>query len=186
MRFSRLLPKLAVAAALGCGALLLATPHQAEGQRGLRAQVFLTQNRIPRGLSERGLLRFARGHNSRRLRETSDRPIPERQWRAEMIIAFNRPPGDLEFHALFYDVEGGARRFVQDMSTFVNDRSQKTFLQRLRLDRGQGRHDGFQPNRRMEMVVTVRRQEVARRNFELLGEEIRRSGQVTFSEDETD
>ena len=36
----------------------------------------------------------------------------------------------------------------------------------------------------MELVVTVRREEVGRLNFELLGEEIRRTGQVDFSEEE--
>jgi hypothetical protein len=118
--------------------------------------------------------------------ETTDAPIPEREWKAEMITSFNRPPGDLEFHVLFYDVEEGARRFVTDMSTFVNDRSQKTFVQRLRLDRGGGRHEGFQPNRRMELVVTIRRAEVGRQRFELIGEEIARTGTVDFSEDEDD
>ncbi len=101
-----------------------------------------------------------------------------------MITAFNRPPGDLEFHVLFYDIEDGARRFISDMSTFVNDRSQKTFVQRLRLERGDGRHDGFQPNRRMELVVTVRRREVGRKRFALIGEEIARTGRVDFSEGE--
>jgi hypothetical protein len=165
-------------------AVTLGAPSEADGQRRLRARVFLTQHRLPRGGSERALLGFARRHNARRLRETTDRPIPDRQWKAEMITNFNRPPGDLEFHVLFYDVEEGARRFVTDMSTFINDRSQKTFVQRLRLDRGDGRHDGFQPNRRMELVVTVRRQEVGRQRFELLGEELERSGTVSFSDDE--
>jgi hypothetical protein len=36
----------------------------------------------------------------------------------------------------------------------------------------------------MELVVTVRRQEVGRLSFELRGEEERRSGEVTFSDNE--
>jgi hypothetical protein len=146
----------------------------------------LVQHQLPRGGSERALLSFSRRHSARRIMETTEQPIAEREWRAEMITAFNRPPGDLEFHVLFYDVEEGARRFVTDMSTFVNDRTQKTFVQRLRLDRGRGRHEGFQPNRRMELVVTMRRAEVGRQNFELIGEEISRTGTVDFGEDEED
>jgi len=180
----RLLSGTAIGLAIAGAAVALSAPTAVEGQRGLRAQIYFTQRRIPNRLSERGLKGFARRHNARRLQETTDRPLAEREWKAEMIVAFNRPPGDLEFHALFYDIEDGARRFVQDMSTFVNDRSQRTFVQRLRLRRGRGRHDGFQPNRRMEMVVTVRRHEVGRHRFELRGEELRRSGTVTFSDDE--
>jgi len=185
MKISRIAPKLLLAVALtaGAGGLALA-PGQAEGQRGLRANVYLTQRRIPTRLTERGLIGFARRHNARRLLEVTDRPLAEREWKAEMVTSFNRPPGDLEFHVLFYDIEDGAPRFVQDMSTFINNRSEKTFLQRVRLRRGRGRHSGFQPNRRMEMVVTVRRHEVARQRFELVGEELQRSGTVSFSDDE--
>jgi hypothetical protein len=172
-----------VGATLLVGALA-APPPAAEGQRGLRAQVFLTQQRIPRNLSERQLVAFARRANARTLRETTDRPLPERKWTAEMVTSFNRPPGDLEFHVLWYDIEGGARRFVRDMSTYVSDREQATFVTRINLPRGQGRAEGFQPNRRYEAVVTVRRQEVGRMQVTLAGEEIARSGEVSFSDDE--
>lgn len=168
-------------AALGLvvGAFAL-SPDSGEAQGRLRARIYLTQARIPRSLTERGLIRFARGHNARRLREVTDRPIPEREWKAEMVTAFNRPVGDLEFQVLFYDVEDGPRRFLgPPLATFVNDRTQRTFVQRIRLRRPQ-----FKPNRRMEMVVTVRRQEVGRTRFEILGERIRHTGEVTFSDED--
>lgn len=148
----------------------------AEAQRGLRARVYITQAEIPRSLTERGLIGFARRHTARRLRETTDQPIPEREWRANMVTSFNRPVGDLEFQVLFYDIEDGERRFIgPPMSTFINDRDEKTFVQRIRLERPE-----FKPNRRMELVVTVRRQEVGRQRFELVGERIQHSGEVTF------
>jgi hypothetical protein len=37
----------------------------------------------------------------------------------------------------------------------------------------------------MEMRVVVRRQEVGRLRFELIGEEVQHSGQVSFGADET-
>lgn len=141
----------------------------------LRARVYITQARIPRNLSERGLIRFARGHNARRLQEITDPPIPEREWRANMVTSFNTPPGDLEFQVLFYDLEEGRRFISPALSTFVNNRDEKTFVQRLRLERPR-----FQPNRRMELVVTVRRQEVGRHRFELVGEAVRHTGEVSF------
>ncbi len=182
MRHLPLISSSLIAAALALGAFAFVSP--AEGQRGLRAQVYLTQHRIPRNLSEQGLVRFARGHRARILRETTDQPIPEREWRAELITSFNRPLGDLEYKVLWYDVEDGPRRFVRDMTNYVSDRDQRTFVTRVRLPRGQGRSEGFQPNRRFELVVTVRRAEVGRAQVTLAGQEIERSGSVTFSAEE--
>jgi hypothetical protein len=53
-------------------------------------------------------------------------------------------------------------------------------VQRIRLERPK-----FKPNRRMELVVTVRREEVGRANFDMIGEEVQRSGTVSFSDDDT-
>lgn len=168
---------LSISAAALC-ALAISWPElQAEAQGGLRAQIYLTQARVPQSLSEQGLIRFARGHRARQLRESTEPALNDRTWRANAVFAFNRPPGDLEFHALFYDVESGARNFVREMSVFTSDRSQKTVLHRLSLPR-----PTFKPNRRMEMVVTVRRQEVGRTTFQVVGEEVRHSGQVDFTD----
>ena len=159
---------------LGASGYALTTPT-AQAQR-LRAQVYITQHRIPRSLNERGLIRFARGHQARRMRETTEEPIPERQWKGDMVVAFNRPVGDLEFQALFYDIEGGSRTFIgPPLSVFLNNRDDKTFVQRVRLDRPQ-----FKPNNRYEVVITVRRQEVGRARFETLGERVQHSGEVSF------
>ena len=162
---------LAAAAMLFAGAI---TPTPAEAG-GLKAQVFLVQAKVPKNTSERGLLAFAKRNRARLLRETTDKELDDRKWKGHLVIQFNRPVGDLEFQVLFYDVHDGPRRFVQDMSTFVNDRKQKTFVQPVSLPR---KH--FKPNRNMELVVTVRRQEVARMKFGLVGEEKKRSGVVNF------
>jgi hypothetical protein len=143
----------------------------------LKANVFLTQNKIPGGLTESGLLGFVRSHKAARLRETSETAIEERKFMAEMVTQFNSPPGDLEFHVLFYDIHDGARQFVEDMATFIDDKKQKVFLQRVKLPRPR-----FKPNRRMELVVTVKRSEVGSLKFITDGEEKRHSGTVSFDE----
>ena len=145
----------------------------------LKARVFLVQANVPRTLSEKALLGFARKNNQRILREATDAEVKHRKWHANLIVSFNRPVGDLEFTVLFYDVHDGPRRFVNDMATFVNDKKQKTFVQKVTLPR-----PSFKPNRNMELVVTVRHQEVGRAKFGLVGEEIRRSGTVDFGDDE--
>jgi hypothetical protein len=63
------------------------------------------------------------------------------------------------------------------MSTFIDDRKQKVFLSRIKLPRPR-----FKPNRRMELVVTVRRVEVGSLKFITDGEEVRRSGVVSFDD----
>jgi hypothetical protein len=42
----------------------------------------------------------------------------------------------------------------------------------------------FRPNKRIEMVVTIRRQEVGSTRFIIDGEEVQHSGQVDFSDEQ--
>lgn len=167
-------------AALVVALAVLGPELGAEAQRRLRVDIFITQAQIPQGLTERGLLGFARGHRAPRLQESSEANLRERRWHANTVFSFSQPPGDLEFHALFYDVHDGPRNFVREMSVFVADRTQRTVLHRLMLPR-----PTFRPNRRMEMVVTVRREEVGSVRFELVGEEVQHTGQVDFSVEDT-
>lgn len=163
-------------AALALGA---AVALPAEAGR-LKATVYLlTQTRIPKKLTEKGLIRFAKSHRARVLRESNEPKQSDRKWRGTLVVSFNKPVGDLEFQVLFYDIQDGAPRFVEDMSTFVNDRKQKTFVQKIKMPRKR-----FKPNRKMELVVTVRRQEVGRLKFNMVGEHKRHSGTVSFSDKE--
>lgn len=169
---------LTLAAAVLCAVAVMWPQVEAEAQR-LRVQVYLTQARIPSSVSERGLIGFARRHRARRLHETNEPQLNDRKWRANAVFAFNRPPGDLEFHALFYDRQDGPRNFIREMSVFVSDRQQRTVLHRIELPRPM-----FRPNRRIEMVITVRRQEVGSTTFDLVGEEVRHTGEVDFTDEE--
>jgi hypothetical protein len=162
---------------LACAVLVPVVASGPVEASALRANVYLTQHKVPNKLSLKGLLGFVRSHQAKRLRETSDPKLDDRTFKAEMVTAFNAPPGDLEFHVLFYDIHDGSRRFIEDMSTFIDDRSQKVFLQRIKLPRPR-----FRPNRRMELVVTVRRAEVGSLKFITDGEEKRHSGIVSFDE----
>ncbi|MEY4582711.1 MAG: hypothetical protein RL701_7414 [Pseudomonadota bacterium] len=168
---------LASAAIALMGVALFVHPAEAGG---LKAQVYVTQAKIPGGLSEKGLLGFAQGNSQKLVRETTDAEIKKRKWKANLVVSFNKPVDDMEFTVLFYDIQDGPRRFVEDMSTMVSDRKQKTFVQPMTLSR-----PTFKPNRQMELVVTVKREEVARLKFGMIGEEIKRSGEVSFGDDET-
>jgi hypothetical protein len=158
------------------GTVLVVRPAEAGG---IKATLYLTQAKIPSGLTEGKLLGFARANSMKLLHETTDPEVKKRKWKANLVVSFNRPVDDMEFQVLFYDVQEG-RRMVDDMSTMINKRTEKTFVQQISLDR-----PAFKPNRQMELVVTVKRAEVGTLRFGVMGEEIKRSGQVSFSEDET-
>jgi hypothetical protein len=147
---------------------------------GLRANVYLTQRKLPQAKTENQLLGFMRSSKTTRLLETTEPKLEERKFMAEMVTQFNAAPNDLEFHVLFYDIHDGARQFVEDLSTFVDDRHQKVFVQRIKLPRPR-----FKPNRRMELVVTVKRAEVGSLKFITQGEEKRNSGVVDFNSSDT-
>jgi hypothetical protein len=154
--------------------LVVATAWVAEAQ-ALRAQVFVTQAQIPRGLTAQGLVRFARGHRARRMAEDRTNPIPHRQWKGALVVAFNRAIGDIQFDALFYDVENAPRFIGPALTVFLGNRTDTTILHRFHLDR-----PDYKPDMKIEVVITVRHQEVGRARFQLDGEQIRHSGEVTF------
>jgi hypothetical protein len=157
---------------------LFVRPVEAGG--GLKAQAYLTQAKIPTGLSEKGLIGFARNNSMKFLHESTDEEVKKRKWKGNLVVSFSRAVDDMEFQILFYDIQDGPRRFVEDMSTMVNKRTEKTFVQPITLSR-----PTFKPNRQLELVVTVKHQEVGTLKFGVMGEEIKRSGQVSFSDDET-
>ena len=167
-------------AALTMGIGSVAWTPSAEAGAGLRAKIFLLQKGVPGRLGERGVLKFARANRVKRLAETRDRPIPERMWKATMVAAFNRPIGDLEFELLFYDTQDANKKFIAPTTVFLGNRDDRTIVHKLRLKRPE-----FKPNRRMQMVVTVRRHEVARHAFQIIGQHVQHSGEVTFSDEET-
>lgn len=173
--------RLALAASALAAVVSSVTPWQgADAASGLRAKIFLTQKGVPGSLSESGVIRFAQSNKATRLVESNDAPVEDRHWRATLVANFNQPVGDSEFEVLFYDVQTAERKFIAPtMTVFVNDRSQRTIVHKMRLKRPQ-----FEPNRRIEMVVTVRRQEVGRYRFQILGDRVQHGGEVTFSDDE--
>jgi hypothetical protein len=174
-------PRLALVATALAAIVSSVTPWQdAQAASGLQARIYLTQKGVPGSLSESGIIRFAQSNKATRLRESTDTPVEDRQWQATLVATFNRAVGDSEFEALFYDIQTAERKFIAPaMTVFVNDRNQRTIVHKMRLKRPQ-----FEPNRRLEMVVTVRRQEVGRYRFQILGDRVQHSGEVTFSDDE--
>lgn len=151
----------------------------AQAQR-IRGNVYLVQKKLPKRATAKSLARFGRANHRKVLQEIKAGPIKERYWPAEMIVKFNRPPGDREFEVAFFDVESGSPRFLRTMTTFINDPRETTFVQKIKLPRSK-----FKANQRYELVVRVKRQEAGRVKFGLAGEQIQHSGTVDFSDEDT-
>ena len=155
-------------------------PPEAEAAKRLRAKIFITQKRIPKNLNERKLISFAKANRAKSLKEQTGKPLAKRKWIADMVVAFNAPPGDFEYHALFFDISGGGRRYVDDLATMIGDKTRRTFLQKIKL-----RKPMFEPGKKYEVVITIRRAEIATAQFETSGQQKKRTGRVDFSDDET-
>ena len=173
----RTLSTIACAIAASLMVAMAAAPPASAG--GLKAQIILVQAAIPKTLTEKSLIAFARRNAMKLLHETTEADVRTRKWQGNMVVIFNAPANDMEFQVLFYDIQDGPRRFINDISMMVSDRTQKTYVQKFVLPR-----PAFKPNRQMEMVVTVRHSEVGRLKFGVLGQEIQRSGEVSFTDNE--
>jgi hypothetical protein len=131
----------------------------------LQAKVLMTQESIPRKLSEKDLLDFIKKHQTQKLDESKESNAKERSWKASLVIAFNGSPDTLEFELVFYDVQKGVRVFVDRQSSLLNDKNQKTYVDKITLKRPM-----YQPNRKMEIAVVVKQAEVGSLKFSTVGE----------------
>lgn len=172
------LPKVCLVLGLALFSAFL-VPHVAEAG-GLKANLILSSVDPSRTAKSEKQLRSS----SKSVKKLTDgswekggeaTPYDDRVFKAYLVTSFNQPPGDLEFHIIFYDVTDGGREFVDDMSTFIDKRDQKAFVTKLTLPRKR-----FRPNRKMELVVTVKRQEVGSIKFMTEGKEKVRDGVVNF------
>ncbi|MBN1652822.1 MAG: hypothetical protein JXA30_03520 [Deltaproteobacteria bacterium] len=131
----------------------------------LKAKIYMTQEKIPRKLSEKELIDFVKKHQTQRIDESKESKVKDRSWQANVLIAFNSPLGALEFDLVFYDIQKGVRVLVDRQNTLLSERAQKTYLQKINLKRPR-----YQPNRKMELAIEVNRAEVGRFKFTTAGE----------------
>jgi hypothetical protein len=162
LRQKKLVGVLALSIAVVLGfSLYFETAHAGR----LQAKVFLTQEPIPRRLSEKDLLDFIKKHQTQKIDESKESNVKERSWTANLIIAFNGSPDTLEFDLVFYDVQKGVRVFVDRQNSLLNDKNQKTYVDKIKLKRPM-----YQANRKMEVAVVVKQAEVGSLKFSTIGE----------------
>ena len=145
--------------------VLFALFYQSAEARPSKAKIYMTQEKIPRKLTEKELVAFVKKHQTKRLEETKDSNIKKRIWKANVVFAFKRPLGAMEFDLVFYEIKRGVRILVERRNTLLNDSTQKTYLEKIKL-----RRPSYKPNRKMVLAVEVNRAEVGRFKFSTIGE----------------
>lgn len=170
--------KTAFAAAIAALALVVAAFHPAGAQPNLRADVYVVAGSVPRSVSSASqLLAYARSHRARELRESTEEQMDQRHWYADVVVKFNRSLTERGFTILLYDVTDGERSLLGAPVDSMVGRDQTIIVQNIRIDRPRAR-----PNRDVEAVVTVQRQEVGRARFRIVGEVRRGNGSLDFTQ----
>lgn len=160
---------------------LLSVAIVAPAQAPARVTISVLGDPVPDSISSlQQLTRFARSHRARQLNELeTNRPPSERRWEATLVLQFNRPLSEGEYQILYFDATAGhERRLVSGPEDVrVSSRTESTFVHDVRMPRSR-----FRPNRDIEIVVNVRRQEAGRARIRIVGEEVQRSGEVDFTQ----
>jgi hypothetical protein len=168
-------------ATLSIAVLSLAIVGTSPAQAPARATISVLGEPVPSTVqSLQQLTRFARSHRATRLNELfTDRPFEQRRWEATLVIQFSRPITEFEYQILYYDVTVPSdRRLVSGPEDVrVSSRTETTFVHDVRMPRSR-----FRPNRDIELVINVRRQEAGKVRFRIVGEAVQNSGEVDFTQ----
>jgi hypothetical protein len=163
------------------GLLTLAIVSPSPAQAPARATISILGVAVPSTVQSLAqLTRFARSHRARSLNELmTDRPPSERRWEATLVIQFSRPITEFEYQILYFDATQAAdRRLVSGPEDVrVSSRTETTFVHDVRMPRSR-----FRPNRDVDIVINVRRQEAGRARVHIVGEVIQNSGEVDFTQ----
>lgn len=150
--------------------------------QSVRATLFVVAGDLPRSLgSSDQVLRYARSHRARSLRESNEAEMDQRHWNATVVTQFARPFQDRNFTLLFYDVTDSPRSMVgSPMDIYVRG-GDSIVATDVRMERPR-----FRPNRDIEVVLTVRHAEAGRVRVRIEGEVRQGNGSLDFTAGDPD
>jgi hypothetical protein len=102
------------------------------------------------------------------------------EWNIEYIAFFAQPLADNEVTVKFFDVTGGAHRFVAGDSQYTRERNSRVFASSILVAKPE-----FEHNKRYMMTVQTGGRVIASTMFWLRGKGPNYSGKVEFSDEET-
>ena len=168
-------PALSLVLGLGLLSLVMLPTAASAGGRG-GATLYLSLKDPSRAANDRALLSFAKQNAKRQLPEVDAPKYEDRYYMVWLVAKFDQLPKDSEVHLLFYDLTDGARKYFHERTAFIDKRHQTQVI-KLKLDREQ-----FPPNRKIELVMTMLRQEVGSLKFDTTGKPKQHSGVVDFGD----
>ena len=164
--------------------LAMLVPSQGEAARKpedvFAGQVVITNKRLPS--------RFSTGDAFIKALQQAktDKVWPKEQagndvavWKLEYVAFFARPLNDFEVMVKFFDVTGGARKFIAGDAQMTRERDTRVFASDIELSKPY-----FDANRKYMMVVESKGKTVATASFWLRGKGEEHSGKVEFGEKE--
>jgi hypothetical protein len=140
-------------------------------------RVLLFSKRPPSRWANDGVFhRFVNQHKINSVDEND-----EGEWRVEYMAFFRRAVNDREVTVRFYNAGDASGRYLTSYTLYLNDLRQRIVGGNVTLER-----PDFQPNRYYKITVANRGKTLAQlTKFALTGQEVKRSGEVNFSVEDT-
>jgi hypothetical protein len=169
--------------ALALTSFVAAAPAQAGGSKPedvFKGRVIVTANRLPMRFPSAGA--FIAAVNKAK----TDRVWPKEEkgdhavWNLEYIAFFASPLNDNEVNVKFYEVTGGAHRYVAGDEQYTRERGTRTFASNINLATPE-----FEVNKKYMMTVESGHRIIASTTFWLRGKGANYSGKVEFTDEET-
>jgi hypothetical protein len=166
--------------ALALVAVLVAAPTSGWAKRRVEeafaGQIVIAKERFPSNFSsQEGFAAYLRKVDLKQL--WIDKTTGK--WQFEYMCFFRAPIDDVELDVRFFDVTGGARRFVTAFEQYTSARGQRILAANVALEKPE-----FDINRKYLMVVENRGKVMANTTFTLRGDAPKYSGKVEFSDED--
>ena len=168
------LPALSIIPALPSAALA------AKPEDIFKGRIILTKDRLPTRFSSEGAFVAAiRKAQIDKIWPSEEKGDDHTTWVLEYIAFFAAPLNDNEVSLKFWEVGGGAQRYIAGDEQYTSDRKTRVFAANITLGKPE-----FEQNKRYLMTMESRRRVIASTNFWLRGKGPNYSGKVEFSEEE--
>jgi hypothetical protein len=145
-----------------------------------KRKIIITKNRLPlKFASERAFIQALRTGGITQVWPAEEKGNDHAIWHLEYMAFFAQPLNDLEVTVKFYDVTGGAQRYIAGDQQYTRARDTRIFGSSIKLAKPE-----FEANHRYLMTINTGSRTVATTTFWLRGKGPNYSGKVEFSEEE--
>lgn len=146
-----------------------------------KGRIVITANRLPmRFPSANAFVAALRKNGTDRVWPKEEKGNDHAVWNVEYIAFFAQPLNDNEVNVKFFEVTGGAHRYVAGDEQYTREKGSRIFASSITLAKPE-----FETNRKYMMTVESRRRIIATTTFWLRGKGPNYSGKVEFTDDET-